>query len=337
MDFELMFCPYCGGNIDSSDESRYLCKECGKSIYTDRESLSHFIRPGELVDSFKDALAALEDDNTNKAISIADDILKASEDKDFDAYFLRGAVYAHLGEDGKAANDWRKGMELLTVYTNIDAYVCLMSRCISEMIYSKEEEFIDFHPVKYIDALCDGIHQYTGESCKAFFYYTIYRDYRSLMGSLQAEGKETFTDVIPKLFRRIVECHHNFWCLIRIIDEYLVSVGYNADTYVDDEMEEFHVYDLIRKDLISYTSKMDEGDMRRIMAYWDDVKLKENEVRLESILPRMKDVGVIGMLLAKRSAPQDQNGIDEPDAVDAYVRHCLLMDLDESEKPEMVQ
>ena len=86
MDFELMFCPYCGGNIDSSDESRYLCKECGKSIYTDRESLSHFIRPGELVDSFKDALAALEDDNTNKAISIADDILKASEDKDFDAY-----------------------------------------------------------------------------------------------------------------------------------------------------------------------------------------------------------------------------------------------------------
>ena len=52
MDFELMFCPYCGGNIDSSDESRYLCKECGKSIYTDRESLSHFIRPGELVDSF---------------------------------------------------------------------------------------------------------------------------------------------------------------------------------------------------------------------------------------------------------------------------------------------
>ena len=75
-----MFCPYCGGDIDSTDESRYLCLSCGKYIYTDRESLHHFIRPGELVDSFKDALAALEDDNTAKATAIADDILAAQNE-----------------------------------------------------------------------------------------------------------------------------------------------------------------------------------------------------------------------------------------------------------------
>ena len=336
MDFALMFCPYCGGDVDTGDGSKYLCRSCGKSIYTDRGSALHFIRPGEKGDRLREAMDALRDDNPKKAQSIADELLEISDD-DFDAHFLLGAIYASMGEDGRAAAEWKRGLDLLTVYTNIDAYICLMARCISDMMYDKEREYVEFEPLRYIDKLCDEIYASTAESCKAFFYYAIYRDYRSLMGSLQAEGKETFTDVIPKLFRRIVEYHHNFWCLIRIIDEYLVSVGYNADTYVDDEMEEFHVYDLIRKDLISYTSKMDEGDMRRIMAYWDDVKLKENEVRLESILPRMKDVGVIGMLLAKRSAPQDQNGIDEPDAVDAYVRHCLLMDLDESEKPEMVQ
>ena len=147
MDFALMFCPYCGGDIDSSDESKYLCKGCGKSIYTDRESMRHFIRPGELEDTFREALDALEDDNPKKALTLADDILKASEETDFDAFFLRGAIYAHEGEDGKAFNDWKRGLELLSVYTNIDAYVCLMTRCISEMIFDKEEEFVEFHPV----------------------------------------------------------------------------------------------------------------------------------------------------------------------------------------------
>ncbi|HJH57545.1 MAG TPA: hypothetical protein IAC83_05700 [Euryarchaeota archaeon] len=329
MDFELMFCPYCGGNIDSSDESRYLCKECGKSIYTDRESLSHFIRPGELVDSFKDALAALEDDNTNKAISIADDILKASEDKDFDAYFLRGAVYAHLGEDGKAANDWRKGMELLTVYTNIDAYVCLMSRCISEMIYSKEEEFIDFHPVKYIDALCDGIHQYTGESCKAFFYYNIYLEYRKILGRRDKNSDEVFNEIVPKLFRRVVAYHRNLWCLTRVIEEYLASIGYDPDTYEDDELEDAHIYDLLAKCLKKYTSDMTVEELHAIMEKWDDEKLKANEELLDAIMPHQS--GVLGKLLSRKNEPEP---VEPEVAVENYVRHLLLLDVQDQPPAE---
>ena len=329
MDFELMFCPYCGGDIDSSDESKYLCKGCGKNIYTDRESLYHFIRPGELIDSFKDALAALEDDNTAKATAIADDILAASEDKDFDAYFLRGAVYARLGEDGKAAMDWKRGMELLTVYTNIDAYVCLMSRCISEMIYSKEEEFIDFQPLKYIDAICDEIHASTGESCKAFFYYNVYLEYKKILGRNDKNSDEVFTEVVPKLFRRIVAYHRNLWCLTRVIEEYLASIGYDPETYEDDDLEDAHIYDLLAKCLRKYTGDMTVEQMRDVMEKWDDDKLKLNEESLDAIMPHQS--GVLSKLLSRKS---DAEPVDPEVAVECYVRHLLLLDVQETEEAE---
>ena len=336
MDFALMFCPYCGGDIDSSDESKYLCKGCGKSIYTDRESMRHFIRPGELEDTFREALDALEDDNPKKALTLADDILKASEETDFDAFFLRGAIYAHEGEDGKAFNDWKRGLELLSVYTNIDAYVCLMTRCISEMIFDKEEEFVEFHPVKYIDKLCDEIHGNTNESCRAFFYYSVYMEYRKILGRNDVSGNEGFNEIIPQLFRRVVAYHRNYWCLPHIIDEYLAAIGYDSETYEDDDMEDAHVYDLIAQRLRSYTAEMTVEDMRRIHGLWDDVSLKMLEDRLEALIPR--EEGMFGKLLSRKSS--DEAPVDLDVAVDAYVRKCLLLDEDEvrdSEEPQVLE
>lgn len=336
MDFELMFCPYCGGDIDSIDESRYLCLSCGKYIYTDRESLHHFIRPGELVDSFKDALAALDDDNLSKAQTIADDILTASNETDFDAFFLRGAVYARQGEDGKAFNDWKSGLELLTAYTNIDAYICLMSRCISEMIYGKEEEFVDFLPVKYIDKVCDEIHLDTNESCKAFFYYNVYLDYRKILGRKDKNSDEGFNEVVPKLFRRVVAYHRNLWCLTRVIEEYLASIGYDPETYEDDDLEDAHVYDLLAQCLGRYTKDMTVEEMRSVMEKWDDDRLKENEERLAALMPHRTD-GIVGKLLSRKSA--DSEPVDLETGVENYVRHLLLLDVPEgcSEEPEVLE
>ncbi len=336
MDFALMFCPYCGGDIDSSDESRYLCKGCGKSIYTDRESIRHFIRPGELEDTFREALDSLEDDNPRKALALADDILKASEETDFDAFFLRGAVYAHLGEDGKAFNDWKRGLELLSVYTNIDAYVCLMTCCISKMIFNKEEEFVEFHPLKYIDKLCDEIHTNTNESCKAFFYYNIYMEYRKILGRNDASGNESFNEIVPELFRRVVAYHRNFWCLPRIIDGYLAATGYDSETYEEDDMEDAHVYELIAERLRAYTGSMTEDDMRRIHGLWDDVSLGMMEERLDALIPR--EEGVFGKLLSRKSS--DDASIDVEAAIDGYVRKCLLLDDDEaqaSDEPQVLE
>ena len=333
MDFELMFCPYCGGDTDRSDDSAFICKACGKSIYTDREGIRHFLRPGELRNSFEDALDAIEDDNGKKAIDISNEMLEASDDADFDAFFLRGAAYACIGEDGKAAMDWKRGLELLSTYTNIDAYVCLMAESIAKMIYFKEREYIDFDVLKYIDRLCEEADACTGESCKAFFYHTIFMDYRSLMGRAEGSGEETFNDIVPLLFKRIVEYHRNPLCLIRTIDEYLVSVGYNPETYDDDDMNEFHVYDLISADLKAHTADMSADSIRAVMTTWSDESLKANEARLEEILDHQKGTGVIGKILARR-AGTDEEPVSEPDAVDVYVRSYLLLDPPASESQE---
>lgn len=332
MDFALMFCPYCGGDIETGDGSRYLCKECGKSIYTDRESIRQFIRPGELEDTFREALDALEDDNPKKALALADDILKASEETDFDAFFLRGAIYAYEGEDGKAFNDWKRGLELLSVYTNIDAYVCLMTRCVSEMIFKKEEEFVEFHPVKYLDKLCDEIYANTNESCKAFMYYSVYMEYRKILGRNEASGNEGFNEIVPELFRRVVEYGHNFWSLPHVINEYLAAIGYDPETYEDDDQEDAHVYDLIAQRMRFYTEGMDPADVRRANAHWNDEMLRENEYLLEAMLPRIE--GMFGKLLSRKT---DEAPVDIDIAVDSYVRRCLLLDPEEAEASEEPQ
>ena len=334
MDFALMSCPYCGGTIVSSEEMVYECQSCGKRIYTERDSFRHFIRPGELEDLYNEALDALEDDNKTKARTIADELLESSDGNDFDAHFLSGIVYASMGEEGKASNDWRKGLEILTVYTNIDAYICLMSKSISEIMYEKEKEYLAFEPLKYIDKICETIYTSTGESCKSFFYFSILGNYRTLMGKLQIENDDTFKEYVPLLFKRIVEYHRNMPCLAHTIETYLRSMGYNPDTYEDDALDELHIYDLILRSLRHYLSDMSPEDVKSIMHSWDDESLKGNEERLDSIMPHDKG-GVLGILLTRKNVGATEIPVE--DSVDVYVRHCLRLDVQDSQEPEMVE
>ena len=327
MDIMLMFCPYCGGELGPKDDTGNVCQSCGKNIFAERQSIDKVIPSGEAGSAFRDALAAVNDDNPKKALEIAEEFNESSPGAD--ALFLRGAVYAYMGEDGKAAIDWKKGLEAMTSFTNIDAYVCIMSRAIADMIYFKEKEFIDFEPVKYIDKLCDEIHADTGESCKAFFFYTVYNDCEIMMEELQDEGVEVFKDIIPLLFRRTVEYHRNMLCLIQVIDAYLAKMGYNPETYEDDDMADLHVYDLISSDLKKYTAGMTAEDMRKIMFSWDDTSLRANESILESLMPSSKD-SVIGKLLSRKNSSEEAQS--EPDAVDLYVRRLLLLDKPNAEE-----
>ena len=118
-------------------------------------------------------------------------------------------------------------------------------------------------------------------------------------------------------------------CLIQVIDAYLAKMGYNPETYEDDDMADLHVYDLISSDLKKYTAGMTAEDMRKIMFSWDDTSLRANESILESLMPSSKD-SVIGKLLSRKNSSEEAQS--EPDAVDLYVRRLLLLDKPNAEE-----
>ncbi len=323
MDFALMSCPYCGRAVDSSDPERYVCQSCGKIINSRRDDVSSFIRPGEIEDRFREVIGAIADDNKKKAMDIAEDLIESTDSSDHDGFFIRGYVYAEMGEDGKALADWRKGLELLSNNVRLDAYICMMSKAVADMILYKEKEFIEFNVQTHVDKMCEDIDACTGMSCKAFVYYTIYRDCLKVSRTEEAdeEGTDYFKDVIPVLFRRVVAYHRNYWCLPKIIDEYLEYSGYNAETYSEDDNDVLHVYDMIRIGLWTHISAMTDEDRIRIFDRWDDKSLKEIvEPMLDTLIGSKK--GLLG-LLRKREESEET---DIPEAVHAYVDKCLLIE-----------
>lgn len=324
MDFVLMSCPYCGRAVDSTDPKKYVCQSCGKFIYTDRKDVTAFIRPGELEDRFMEVFAAIDDANEKKAMDIAEDLIETTEGNDHDGFFIRGYVYEMIGEDGKAIADWRKGLEMLSNDVNLDGYVCLMSKAICDMILYKEREYIEFNVLAHIDRLTDDIDACTGMSTKAFVYYSVYRDCMDKVKGMDGEEETYLKDIIPLLFRRVVAYHRNLWCLSRIIDEYLSYVGYNPDTYEEDDNEVAHVYDLIRINLNEHIAQMTEEDRVRIFDRWDDKSLKDN---IEPLLDSM--IGAKKSLLGLIRKKDDSETLSIDDVVAAYVDKILLIETPE--------
>lgn len=325
MDFVLMSCPYCGRAVDSTDPKKYVCQSCGKFIYTDRKDVTAFIRPSELEDRFKEVFVAIDDANEKKAMDIAEDLIETTEGNDHNGFFIRGYVYEMIGEDGKAIADWHRGLELLSNDTNLDAYICLMSKAICDMILYKEKEFIEFNVLAHIDRLTDDIDACTGMSTKAFVYYSVYRDCMDKIRGMDGEEEEPYLkDIIPLLFRRVVAYHRNLWCLSRIIEEYLSYVGYNPDTYEEDDNDVAHVYDLIRIDLNRRIAQMTEEDRIRIFDRWDDKSLKDNiEPLLDSMVGAKKSI----LDLIRKKEDSETIGINE--AVSAYIDKVLLIETPE--------
>lgn len=315
-----MSCPYCGRAVDSSDPRKYVCRGCGKFVYTQRSNVLAFIRPSEIEDRFREAIAAEADDNEKKAMEIAEDLVQSTGGEDRDSLFLRGYVYALKGEDGRSLADWKKGLELLSDDANLDAYVCLMAEGVAEMILYKEREFIEFNPVAHIDRLCADIDSSTGMSCTSFVYYTILRDCIMKIRQLEEGERNEFGDVVPDLFRRVVAYQRNYWVLPQEIDEYLDLISYNEETYVEDENEVPHVYHLMRDEIRSRIAGMTDEDRIRIFDHWDDASLSE---QIEPLVDAMVGPKRGGFLAKFRK--KDEAEDDPVESIRAYADRCLLI------------
>lgn len=332
MEFSITFCPYCGRTVDSSSNDRYVCTNCGKTIIRNRIEALGLIPECTAKDLLLDGMEAINDENTKKAYAISDEIVDSDECADPDRYFMRGFLFAYMGEDGRAYNDWKKGFELLGDSTVLDKYVCIVSRAITDMIFSKEEDYIEFSADKYVEKLADEIDASTGLSCKAFIFYSIGMDCMTITEDPSVAWFDDLKEVLPPLFKKVIAYQRNYWCLCRIIREVLEAIEYDPETYEDDDMERCHVYDLIMRELDAHIKEMTEEDRLRIYDHWNDKLLEETiEPLLTELLDSRSKSGLLGILKKKEV---EETSIE--DRVRSYVEKCLLIDVPEPEPVEEV-
>ena len=76
-------------------------------------------------------------------------------------------------------------------------------------------------------------------------------------------------------------------------------------------------------------SDMTVEELHAIMEKWDDEKLKANEELLDAIMPHQS--GVLGKLLSRKNEPEP---VEPEVAVENYVRHLLLLDVQDQPPAE---
>ena len=336
MAFAIMPCSYCGGATRPCDDRSDICQSCGKRIYKSRSDLMTFALAVDREEDFGPIMAMIGDDNLPKALSTVNSILETKPD-DIDALFVRGLVWSEMGEDGKALIDWKKGLEMMDTYCNVDAYVCLMGRSISDLLLYKEQEFITFEQIKFIDRVGEILYECTGDSCRMILYYTIFKIYIQTLDSMDVGCDDAlFLDIVPGIFRRIIEYSRNYPVLIDLIDAFLSRMEYNEETYEEDDNYECHLYHMVKVYLEAYTKDFNEDDVNRVMLHWNDGNMKVLADQFEMIAACVIDPSKFNKFKLLRSTG-DEKCEDLTYAVNDYVKTYLVLDGDPLDVVKMLQ
>lgn len=328
-----LLCPYCGGVLNTTTGvGVYTCQSCGKNNYASRSDLTSMMSDRPLGDAIVTVLD-LATDNAPRALEKVEELIEENGETP-DLMFTRGCVYAHMGEDGKAHNDWKTGLSLLDTFNDIDAYVCLICDAIADLIIYKEVEFIEFDYQRYIDRISREIYECIGDSCRAIVYSTLYRIYMTKLKDMHMDVEDDlFTDIVPRIFRRIIEYTRDYRETIVTIERFLNQVGFDEETYEDDDDYECYLYHLVKLYLVAYTAEMTDADAEAIMLQWNDENMSVLEDHFEEIVSCVRDPTMLQGIL---SIKNDECIADLPEAVNGYVTEYLLLKHEDSDEPETV-
>jgi len=323
MAFSIRLCPYCGGEISADDPGSYLCLECGKRTYRSRSNSKAFLDGKPYEDEYSKILTKAESDPEG-ALSTVEQMFEETPEPNADMYFVRGIIHGMLDEEGKAHNDWKKGLELLTDMRNIDAYIVAVCKRIVDFIITKEREFLDFNPLEYINQISTEFGLKSEVPCKGVFYITIYRIFRMklLAGELQIDD-EIYPMIIPQIIDKIIAYGRNNRTIVNIIDEILDDFHYNDATYEEDDNLKLHLCFMIRNAFEKYGETFSDEHQVRIMRHWNDENMFELEYWADELMKSTRDVSILPVL---RKIRHDEEGdYDLDSAVDDYVKKYLLL------------
>ncbi len=326
MAFTIRLCPYCGGEISADDPGFYACQECGKRTFRSRSNSKAFLLNKSYESTYTDIINGMAD-HPEISLKQIQSIIDEAEEVNADMLFTRGIVHSALGEDGKAHNDWKKGLDMIQDFRFIDAYIIAVSKSIMETICMKEREFMDFNPVEYIDLISAEFSQKADIPCKGVFYITVYRNLRMYMqsGGL-SEDEDIYHSIVPKLLKRMLAYGRNYRTICSIIEEVLEDFHYKEETYEEDDNRKLHLCDLLRKDYEALSVNFSEEHQIRIFKHWNDQNMFELEYWVGELMKSVNDNAIL-MALRKLSSNNDEN-YNLEEAADDYARRYLLLSKD---------
>ena len=323
MAFTIRFCPYCGDEIQSEESGIYVCQECDKRIVRSRTNMKASLQNKPYQIEFDKILGMTEED-PDKALEMIEECFSETEAPNADMYFTRGIAYAAVGEDGKAHNDWKKGLDALTDLRYIDAYIVAVSRSIEQLICLKEREFIQFNPLEYIDMISTEFRLKSEVPCKGVFYITIYRNFRMDMQSGKFEDEyEIFEGIIPPILNRILAYGRNFRTTCDIIEEILEDFHYNPETYIEDDNLRLHLCSILDGKYTELSKDFSEDHMIRIFRHWNDENMFELEYWVGELMRSVKDTTILQTLRKLRVLDHGEFDLDA--AVEYFARKHLLI------------
>ncbi len=331
MVFAIRLCPYCGGAIKADESGCYTCSECGKHTFRSRSNSKAFLLGKPYEEAYSDIMGVMEQD-PKEALSQIDAIIEETEEPNPDMFIIRGLAYCSIGEEGKAHNDWKKGLDLITDVTNLDAYIVTICRRIAGLIVMKEREFLDFKPLEYIDLIATEFSLKGAVPCKGIFYITLYRDFR--MGLQAGEfscDDDIYPVVIPKILNRILVYGRNYQTTCGIIEEILEDFQYNDETYEEDDNLRLHLCYILRDKYLKLSEGFTDEDVVRILRHWNDENMFELEYWMDELMKSVKDRTILKTL--SKFTSSDNENFDLEEAVENYAKKYLLLLPEEKEEP----
>jgi hypothetical protein len=326
MAFAIRLCPYCGGEINSDESGYYVCAECEKRTFRSRSNTKAYLLNKPYEEEFS-KIVNMIDENPSKALSTIDDMIVNSEEPTMDMYFTRGLAYTALGEEGRAHNDWKKALDLMTDFRFIDAYIVAICKRVVELTCMKEREYIEFHPIDYINVLTSEFRAKANISCKGIFYITTYRNFRMKYqaGELD-DDEEIYRSIVPKLLKNILAYGRDFRTVINIIEEVLEDFHYNPDTYVEDDNLKLHMCSLLKEEYITLSENFSDEHIERIFRHWNDANMYDLDFWMDELMKSVRDDTILQKLRSLGSP--NRESFDLNNAVEDYARMYLLLSED---------
>lgn len=219
---------------------------------------------------FKRMLDSIEAGNQAMALEIAEGLVNENKEAFF-PYLMRAVAYCYMKEDGKALKDWMTSISLMEKNEKMDAYVCIISKSVSDLIIADEREFVDFDYLSHIDRVCEALDEHLECNCKGFVYLTVFTCFMSSYLGMEEDEKEQCGEIIPNLVQRTVAYSRDVSVIKDVVNECLGINDYDESTYEEDDNYDLYalskIVEKIEKNL-PYADRSEFPDM------WTDAEMK---------------------------------------------------------------